>query len=136
MGGRCPFHSDCFVMKVRKEAAGSNILVVNHHLLFADIESRMHSGSYNDAAVLPPYRHIVFDEAHGIESAATSFFSENFNRFKVLKQINLLYRKRKNTETGYLCTLAILSSNEDNPHMVCYPYIHHNQDLHYMVEML
>lgn len=113
MGGRCPFHSDCFVMKVRKEAAGSNILVVNHHLLFADIESRMHSGSYNDAAVLPPYRHIVFDEAHGVESAATSFFSENFNRFKVLKQINLLYRKRKNTETGYLCTLAILSSNED-----------------------
>ncbi|MDE5897680.1 MAG: ATP-dependent DNA helicase, partial [Treponemataceae bacterium] len=78
MGMRCPHHADCFVMKVRKEAAGANIIVVNHHLLFADIESRMHSGSYDDAAVLPPYRRIVFDEAHGIESAATSFFSESF----------------------------------------------------------
>lgn len=113
MGGRCPFHSSCFVMKVRKEANGADILVVNHHLLFADIESRMHSGSYEDAAVLPPYRYVVFDEAHGIENAATSFFEESFNRFKLLKQINLLYRKRKNAQVGYLCTLAVISSNED-----------------------
>lgn len=113
MGMRCPYHTDCFVMKVRKEALGANLIVVNHHLLFADIESRLHSGSYDDAAVLPPYRRVIFDEAHGIESAATSFFSETFNKFKVLKQMNQLYRKRRNSETGYLCTLAILSSNEE-----------------------
>lgn len=113
MGMRCPFHSECFVMKMRKEASGANIIVVNHHLLFADIESRMHGAGYDDVAVLPPFRRIIFDEAHGIESAATSFFSENFNRFKLIKQMNLLYRKRKNSEAGYLCTLAILSSNED-----------------------
>lgn len=113
MGMRCPFHSECFVMKMRKEASGANIIVVNHHLLFADIESRMHGAGYDDVAVLPPFRRIIFDEAHGIESAATSFFSENFNRFKLIKQMNLLYRKRKNSEAGYLCTLTILSSNED-----------------------
>lgn len=114
MGMRCPFHTDCFVMKVRKEAAGANIIVVNHHLLFADIETRMNSGSYDDSAVLPPYRRIIFDEAHGIENAATSFFSESFNRFKILKQINMLYRKRKTSESGYLCTLAVVSSNEES----------------------
>lgn len=113
LGMRCPYHADCFVMKVRKEALGANLIVVNHHLLFADIESRMSSGSYDDAAVLPPYRRLIFDEAHGIESAATSFFSETFNKFKVLKQMNQLYRRRKNSETGFLCTLAILSSNEE-----------------------
>lgn len=113
MGMRCPFHSDCFVMKMRKEASGADILVVNHHLLFADIESRMHGVGYDDAAVLPPYRRIIFDEAHSIENAATSFFSESFNRFKVMKQLNQLYRRRKNSESGFLCTLAILSSNED-----------------------
>lgn len=113
MGMRCPFHADCFVMKMRKEAAGANLIVVNHHLLFADIEARMHGVGYEDAAVLPPYKRIIFDEAHGIESAATSFFSESFNRFKILKQINLLYRKRKTSDTGFLCTLAILSSNEE-----------------------
>ena len=59
MGMRCPYHSECFVMKVRKEAAGANILVVNHHLLFADIQSRMGGAGYEDAAVLPPYKHIL-----------------------------------------------------------------------------
>ena len=113
MGPRCPYHSQCFVMKARKEAAGAQIIVVNHHLLFADIESRMNGVGYDDQAVLPPYRHIIFDEAHGIENAATSFFSENVSKFQILKQVNLLYRRRKNSEAGYLCTVAILSSNEE-----------------------
>ena len=113
MGNRCPFHNECFVMKVRKEAASANLIVVNHHLLFADIEARMESAGYDDAAVLPPYRRIIFDEAHGIESAATSFFSESCTRFKINKLINQMYRKRKNSESGHLCSLAILSSNEE-----------------------
>ena len=121
MGMRCPFHKDCFVMKVRKEAAGANLIVVNHHLLFADIQSRINGSGYDDAAVLPPYRHIVFDEAHGIESAATSFFSESVNKFKIYKLINPMYRKRKNNASGYLCTIALLSSEEekaDNAHEI------------------
>ena len=113
MGMRCPFHNECFVMKVRKEAAGANLIIVNHHLLFADIESRLGGAGYEDAAVLPPYKHIIFDEAHGIENAATSFFSESVNRFKLNKLINLMYRQRKNGQAGHLCTLAILSSNEE-----------------------
>lgn len=113
MGMRCSFHNECFVMKVRKEAAGANIIVVNHHLLFADIESRLQGAGYEDAAVLPPYKHIIFDEAHGVENAATSFFSESVNRFKLLKLVNQMYRKRKNSESGHLCSLAILSSNEE-----------------------
>ena len=113
MGMRCPFHNECFVMRVRKEAAGANLIVVNHHLLFADIESRLDGAGYQDAAVLPPYKHIVFDEAHGIENAATSFFSESVNRFKLNKLINQMYRKRKNSEAGHLCSIAILSSNEE-----------------------
>lgn len=113
MGMRCPYHNDCFVMKVRKEAAAANIIVVNHHLLFADIESRLSGAGYDDAAVLPPYRRIVFDEAHGIEAAATSFFSESVTRFKINKLINQMYRKRKTSESGHLCSLAILSANEE-----------------------
>lgn len=113
MGMRCPFYSECFVMKMKKEAASANILVVNHHLLFADIDSRMHGAGYEEAAVLPPYRRIVFDEAHGIESAATGFFSEGFSRFKAGKQLNMLYKKNRTSVSGYLATLSILASNED-----------------------
>lgn len=75
MGMKCPFREKCFVMKVRKEAADANILVVNHHILFADIESRLEGAGFEDTAVLPPYKRIVFDEAHGIEDAATSFLA-------------------------------------------------------------
>ena len=113
MGKKCPFFGQCFVMKIRKEAAAANLIIVNHHLLFADIESRLGGAGYEDAAVLPPYRHIIFDEAHGIENAATSFFSESVNRFKLNKLINQMYRHRKNSESGHLCSLAILSSNEE-----------------------
>lgn len=113
MGMRCPFFNDCFVMKVRKEASSANLIVVNHHLLFADIESRMNGAGYEDSAVLPSYHHIVFDEAHGVESAATSFFSESLSKFKINKLLNQMYRKRKNTTVGHLCSLAILSSKEE-----------------------
>ncbi len=113
MGMRCPYRDKCFVMSVRREASDAKILVVNHHLLFADIESRMNGVGYDDAAVLPPYKRIVFDEAHGIESAATSFFSETVNRFKIIKQMNLLYRQRKNSFAGYVFTLMALSSGPD-----------------------
>ncbi len=113
MGKKCPFFGECFVMRLRKEAAGANLIIVNHHLLFADIESRLSGAGYDDAAVLPPYRHIIFDEAHGIENAATSFFSESVNRFKLNKLISQMYRRRKNSEIGHLCSLAILSENEE-----------------------
>ncbi len=113
MGMRCKFREKCFVMKVRKEAADANILVVNHHMLFADIESRMNGAGYDDTAVLPPYKRIVFDEAHGIEDAATSFFSNSINRFRIIKQLNLLYRQRKTTSTGFLFSLSALSKIED-----------------------
>ena len=113
MALRCPYYSQCFVMKVKKEASAANILVVNHHLLFADIESRLLGAGYDDAVVLPPYKRIIFDEAHGIETAATSFFSESFNRFKILKPLNLLYRKKKNSAMGFLFSVSMLSKEEE-----------------------
>lgn len=113
MGMRCPFFGECFVMKTRKEASDAQIIVVNHHLLFADIESRLGGAGYDDAAVLPPYRRLIFDEAHGVENAATSFFSENVNRFQILRNINQLYRKRRGNATGHLMVLSILAGADE-----------------------
>ncbi len=109
MGQRCKYFEQCFVMKVRKEAADAHILIVNHHLLFADIEMRLGVG-FDDTAVLPPYQRLVFDEAHGIEDAATSFFSEALTRYTFTKQLNRLYRKSKNAVAGHLYTLELLSN--------------------------
>ncbi len=108
-GQHCQHKDKCFVMKVKKEAAGSQILVVNHHLLFADIEMRLANG-FENAAVLPPYKKLIFDEAHGIENAATSFFSESFNRFSLQKQLRLIYRSRKGNKSGLIFSLETLST--------------------------
>lgn len=113
MGQRCRFFGQCFVMKVRKQAADAHILIVNHHLLFADIEMRFGMG-FDDTAVLPPYKRLIFDEAHGIEDAATSFFSESLTRFSFTKQLNRLYRTHKSAVSGHLYTLELLSSRPDS----------------------
>ncbi|MEE0999329.1 MAG: ATP-dependent DNA helicase, partial [Treponemataceae bacterium] len=111
MGNRCKFFEDCFVMKVRKAANEAKILIVNHHLLFSDIQLRLSTQKYDEAAVLPPYTRLIFDEAHGIEAAATSFFSESLNKFSVQKQLNLLYRQRKSSATGLLFSVHALSDS-------------------------
>lgn len=114
MGIKCPFREKCFVMKMRKEAIDANLLIVNHHLLFADIQSRLEGAGFQDTAVLPPYTRLVFDEAHGIEEAATSFFSAQVNRFRIQKQLNLMYRQRRGSIAGFLFTLISLSMTEEN----------------------
>ena len=113
MGMRCPYHDTCFVMRVRKEASSANILIVNHHLLFADIESRMNGIGYEDTAVLPPYRHIIFDEAHGIEHAATSFFSDRLSRFRLVQQLNNLHRVKRGSISGLLLKISGLTDRQD-----------------------
>ncbi len=112
MGRKCPYADRCFVQKVRKSASDAQIIIVNHHLLFADIEMRMAGSGYDDTAVLPPYHHLLFDEAHGIENAATSFFSESINKYKIIKQLNYLYRKRRSSAQGLLFTLDALSTSD------------------------
>lgn len=108
LGKRCPHYHECFVTKVKKEAEECNIVVVNHHLLFADIESRLNSHSYDSTSVLPAYKHIIFDEAHTIENAASSFFSESFNQYSIASEVNALYRKSKVGEGGHLPHIASL----------------------------
>lgn len=110
MGMRCIYHDTCFVMQLRKEAADANIIIVNHHLLFADIETRLAGLGYDETGVLPPFRRLIFDEAHSIESAATSFFSETITRYKIIKQLNLLYRSRRGASSGLIYTIEPLST--------------------------
>ena len=63
------------MLKARREAAAARVLVANHHLLFADLALRLAGTGFEDPAVLPPFQRIIFDEAHNVEKAATSFFS-------------------------------------------------------------
>ncbi|AEF80530.1 helicase C-terminal domain-containing protein [Leadbettera azotonutricia] len=105
MGMRCPFRERCFMLAMRREAADARILVVNHHLLFADLAARMEGAGYDSTVVLPPYNRVIIDEAHTIEEAATSFFSDEFSRFGIYRNLSRLYRKRRAQKTGLILKL-------------------------------
>lgn len=70
IGPRCAHHEDCFVTRMRREAEDAKIVVVNHHLFFADLAMRAVRG----VSALPDYEAVIFDEAHRLEDVATSFF--------------------------------------------------------------
>jgi ATP-dependent DNA helicase DinG len=113
MGMRCPERERCFIMSLRKEAADARILVVNHHLLFADLAARQQGAGYDSTVVLPPYTRVIIDEAHTIEGAATSFFSKEFSRLGLYRQLGRLYRKRRARQLGLLVRVAALAMTED-----------------------
>ena len=72
LGQNCPHHADCFVMKARKDALDADIVVVNHHLFFADVMLR----DEGVAELLPNCNTVILDEAHQLPDTATLFFGE------------------------------------------------------------
>lgn len=70
IGPRCRHFEECFVTRMRRRAEQAQLLVVNHHLFFADLAMRAPSGT----GILPAYDAVVFDEAHRVEDVATRFF--------------------------------------------------------------
>jgi ATP-dependent DNA helicase DinG len=72
LGTKCPLYEPCFVTRMRREAESADLLVVNHHLFFADLALRG-AGRRNEG-VLPLYEAVIFDEAHALEDAASGYF--------------------------------------------------------------
>jgi ATP-dependent DNA helicase DinG len=79
LGARCPHFEACFVTKMRRAAEDAQLLVVNHHLFFADLATR---GPHGGGA-LPDYDAIIFDEAHQVEDVATEFFGRRVSTARV-----------------------------------------------------
>lgn len=113
MGLRCRYREECFVLKARRDAAASRLLVVNHHLLFSDLAARVDGAGFEGSAVLPPAHRIIFDEAHSIEQSATSFFSDRYNKLALFKQLNRLYSRRQKGAYGLALSLQRMSSKAE-----------------------
>jgi ATP-dependent DNA helicase DinG len=91
---KCPFYARCFFYKARREAAGADLLVVNHALLLADLAVRQETG-YDSTAILPPFTRLIFDEGHHLEDVATSFLSSQVSRLGLMKLLGKLQHPRK-----------------------------------------
>jgi ATP-dependent DNA helicase DinG len=75
IGARCEYYDDCFVTRTRRQAESAQLIVVNHHLFFADLALR----ETGFASVIPDYDAVVFDEAHQLEDTATMFFGSRLS---------------------------------------------------------
>jgi ATP-dependent DNA helicase DinG len=110
---RCPNRERCFVLRARQRAASAQILVANHHLVFSDLAVRRAGAGYEATAILPPFQRLVFDEAHNLERAATSFFSESLSRHALTKQAGRVLRRRGRHRFGILDRLAAFGADPD-----------------------
>ncbi len=81
LGSECPHYKECFVMRARKEAQQADVVVVNHHLFFADVVLR----DTGMAELLPAANTVIFDEAHQLPETATLFFGETLSTSQLLE---------------------------------------------------
>jgi ATP-dependent DNA helicase DinG len=84
LGTKCKDHDRCFLTLVRQKALEADIVVVNHHLFFADLAIRQ-SDVVN---LLPDYSAVIFDEAHDLEDAATDYFGFHVSNFRLAEFIH------------------------------------------------
>lgn len=102
---KCPHFRGCFLQNARREAVSADILIVNHHLLFADLSVRKERGD-GEVAILPKYKHLILDEAHNLEHVATEYLGYQLSRYSFLQVLQFIYNTKKsrnqNKQTGLI----------------------------------
>jgi ATP-dependent DNA helicase DinG len=74
LGQTCPNWEQCFITSMRRKALESDIVIVNHHLFFADLSIKQQAAGAPDAGILPEAAAVIFDEAHELEDVASQYF--------------------------------------------------------------
>jgi len=108
-GSKCTQWDRCFITEMHRRAAESDIIIVNHHLFFADLSLRQTGGP--DAGVLPEFSAVIFDEAHELEDVAGSYFgvSVSNQRFEELaRDIESTLQQKKAITPALIQALARL----------------------------
>jgi len=102
LGSNCPDYQRCFITEMRRKALESDIIIVNHHLFFADLAVRQEAAGACDAGILPEAAAVVFDEAHELEDVASNYFGISVSnvRFEELaRDTEVLLRGKEGAES-------------------------------------
>jgi ATP-dependent DNA helicase DinG len=81
-GQKCPSFEKCFITEMHRRAAESDIIIVNHHLFFADLAVKQAADGAPEAGILPEYAAVIFDEAHELEEVAGSYFGVSVSNLR------------------------------------------------------
>jgi ATP-dependent DNA helicase DinG len=82
-GQKCSEFERCFITEMRRRAMESDIIIVNHHLFFADLAIKMQADGAPDAGILPDAAAVIFDEAHELEDIAGNYFGISVSNLRV-----------------------------------------------------
>jgi ATP-dependent DNA helicase DinG len=97
-GQKCSEFDRCFITEMRRRAAESDIIIVNHHLFFADLSIKLQAEDAPDAGVLPECGAVIFDEAHELEDVAGNYFGisvSNLRMDELTRDVEHLLQREK-----------------------------------------
>lgn len=107
MGRRCPTYDKCFYQAARRRMEHGDLLVCNHALFFADLAMRARGASF-----LPPYQHVIIDEAHEAEMVASEHFGLRVSEAGIEHLLRSLYNS--NQARGFLTAARVQPGAESN----------------------
>ena len=111
LGTTCPDWERCFITAMRRRALESELIIVNHHLFFADLSIKQEAGGAPDAGILPEAAAVIFDEAHELEEVASNYFGIGLStaRFDELSRDTETMLRAKNAASSSIeSALAVL----------------------------
>ncbi len=103
LGQQCPNFEPCWITTMRRRALESDIVIVNHHLFFADLNIKLQAAGAPDAGVLPEAAAVIFDEAHELEQVASDYFGVAVSQQRadeLARDTELLLRAKKVSSAG------------------------------------
>ncbi len=112
-GRLCPFHDDCWAERARARAAQAQIVVTNHHLVFADAKLRQAGGDAATGMPLPSAGLAILDEAHTLEDAATTAFAAEIDRSRASRILNSARVRAGLADTHARTISAALKASDD-----------------------
>ena len=100
-GQKCPEYNQCFVTAMHQRAKDADLIIVNHHLFFADLALK-----HDDfGSILPDYSAVVFDEAHEMEDVASDYFGQQISNFRFEELARDADHAMRMTHSGYAALL-------------------------------
>lgn len=127
----CKHYDRCFYYRAKRRASTARVIVVNHHLFFADLAVRRQTENFLYDAVIPVSKRVIFDEAHHLEDVAAQYFGVNFTRGGLLLRLSKLLSP-DNPQRGTIAALArrlrglgdsTAAEAIEPPYQVCIPEV-------------
>jgi len=113
LGQKCSDYDACFITRMRQRAQDADIIVVNHHLFFADLSLR--NGNYG--SVLPDYTAVILDEAHLVEEVASEYFGAQVSNYQIddlVRDLGMLTIEEAEVDQELTHSVARMSRFADN----------------------